>query len=365
MASKKDRKTAAALIDLEYGPQFAQVRDLWGQTRSQYQRDLSGARQIAKGIQTQAAASEPKIKDIYSTGRADLRTSAGFVDKALDQIPQTQTGLSGLLSQAMARERGAARDRNTSARTGALTELTNRASQAEAGKALAYKAAKGNLLSQRKDLTTRLADLTGQSQSKMTALLGQMSDERTKTREASRAAGGKTITSGAYAGYTQAELDAMSTEEKRKIATKKDAKSKSSKGRATNDQIRQLSDDFNAALNQAKKLTDNPRPTTAAVMIAGKSPVKGDKTGTTIKKSGQLPTTLALDIAYDGHISRANAKRLHALGYSVADLTGATSYQDWIKSPAGRAWQAKQNAAKKTAPKPKLAPAFTTPFHLG
>lgn len=207
MASKRDRKAAKALVDLEYGPQRNQIRDLWGQTRTQYLNDLSGARQIATGIKTEAAAAEPKVQGIYHDARADLKSSNSFVDKALAATPGgTPTGLSGLVTQAMQRERGTARNANTAARAGALTELTNRASEAEAGKALAYRAAKGSLLSARKGLTQRLADLSGQSSAKMTALLADMD---TATSNA-RATANKTLTSGPYRGHTQAAVDAAS-----------------------------------------------------------------------------------------------------------------------------------------------------------
>src|SRR4051812_26787287 len=109
MATKNERKKAQALIDLEYGPQYAQVRDLWNQTRTGYLNDLSKARQIETGMKVSAAAAEPKVRQIYGDARDDLKSSSGFVDRGIAALPAgPQTGLTALLGRQMQRERGAA-----------------------------------------------------------------------------------------------------------------------------------------------------------------------------------------------------------------------------------------------------------------
>lgn len=56
-----------------------------------------------------------------------------------------------------------------------------------------------------------------------------------------------------------------------------------------------------------------------------------------------LFTSIALDMAYDGHISRANTRKLKARGLNVADLQGVKSFTDWQREsrktrrgPAGK-----------------------------
>ena len=358
MATKSEKKRAQALVDLEFGPQAAQVRNLWGKTRAQYLNDLSGARQTERAITTAAAAADPKIRTIYHDARADLGASNSFVDKArATMAPGPETGLTKLIGEQMARERGSALNANTAARAGALTELTNRASAAVAGKAAAYKTAKDTLTANRKDLTQQLSDLTGQKSSKMAALLGEMQGERSAANAKARGDSNKTIMSGDFAGLTQGQVDAMSTEDRLDWINKKAKKSKGKDNRATNDQRLQLSNAFGEAFDEAKNWSNLSRPQLAQLLIhgqtAGKDPVTKQPI-MSVKKFGQLEASLALDMARDGHISRANAKKLHDLGYKTTDLTGATSYQDWIKTPAGRAWLAKQKAAKsKPKPKPK------------
>jgi hypothetical protein len=102
-----------------------------------------------------------------------------------------------------------------------------------------------------------------------------------------------------------------------------------------------FADEFKAALLQANTLRPaartlarakggNPRQILANKLMKGQAPTTSDPTQ--ITKFGQFATSLALDMAYDRHISRANARRLHKYGYKVSDLPGATTYEDWYKT---------------------------------
>jgi hypothetical protein len=48
-----------------------------------------------------------------------------------------------------------------------------------------------------------------------------------------------------------------------------------------------------------------------------------------------LYASIALDMAYDGHISRANTKKLKSRGVNVADLNGVVSFTDWQRRHRG------------------------------
>lgn len=194
MGKKRDAQTAQAQIDLQYGPQFAQVRDLWHQTHNQYVNDLSAARETARATQQQAKASQPVVKKIYDTAEKSLDSSSSFVDRALaaTTAPGAESGLSGLLNTAMQRERGSAANANTAARTTSLNALVQRASDAQAGKDLAYSTAKQNLLSSRKTLTQKIADLTGEKGNALTVLTNQLADKRDATRATTQSAQAKT-----------------------------------------------------------------------------------------------------------------------------------------------------------------------------
>lgn len=49
------------------------------------------------------------------------------------------------------------------------------------------------------------------------------------------------------------------------------------------------------------------------------------------KNADPLYASIALDMQYDGHVSRLNARKLHQRGLTVKDI-GATSYQEWKRT---------------------------------
>jgi len=115
-------------------------------------------------------------------------------------------------------------------------------------------------------------------------------------------------------------------------------------------------DEVGSALRDAKRLKaagyDRHKAATSLLSGAKGEPVLDPKTGkpvlvtdpktkvTTKKMTGSLDshdalwTSVALDVLYDGHISRYNAKRLHARGLKVEDL-GYPSYTDYKKKGSG------------------------------
>jgi hypothetical protein len=95
--------------------------------------------------QQQSARSSPSRRSsaIYGDAGKDLKQSGSYVDKALKAVGRGEpTALSGLVRQAMLRERGSARNANTAARASNLTDLQNKITGAAAGKALALTTAR-------------------------------------------------------------------------------------------------------------------------------------------------------------------------------------------------------------------------------
>jgi hypothetical protein len=353
MATRREKRQARALADLEFDPQLNIVRDLGRQARTQYFRDVRGARNIAGAQQQSARLAEPKVKGIFGDAGRDLKQSNSYVDKALKATGRgTPTGLSALVGKAMERERGSARNANTAARASALTDLQTKITGAEAGKALALTTARGNLTSTRRELSQRLSDLTGQKGAKTSLILSDMVGERRaanrkarETRAAERAKGNKTITDGIYRGLTHNELDGMTTQDRLDYATaqeKAKQKAKPKKGRTNQDAQGRYSDQINEAASIARQRRASKglgRHELANQLMHGTTLGPGER-GQTVPKFGQLVASAALDMVFDGHISRANANELHKRKLRVSDIRGAVSYQDWLKSPAGRAWQA-------------------------
>jgi hypothetical protein len=99
------------------------------------------------------------------------------------------------------------------------------------------------------------------------------------------------------------------------------------------------------------------------------TPVTSDDPGFDAAKS-QLLASVALDMAYDGHISRRNQKLLHARGIQLKPL-GLVTFGEWLKTPEGKAWRkARRRTPAQAAnpardrPGPESVPGDPRP-HLG
>jgi hypothetical protein len=66
------------------------------------------------------------------------------------------------------------------------------------------------------------------------------------------------------------------------------------------------------------------------------------------KAKSQLILTAALDQAYDEHLSRRTQRLLHQRRIKIKPL-GATTFGEWLKTPAGRAWQRSQRSGGRSA----------------
>ena len=78
-------------------------------------------------------------------------------------------------------------------------------------------------------------------------------------------------------------------------------------------------------------MKQNSRSQVARLLTQGKAGGKDSPTVNAV--DDQLAISMALDMAYDGHISRANARTIKGgRGINVAGLSGAKSYADRKRS---------------------------------
>lgn len=147
-------------------------------------------------------------------------------------------------------------------------------------------------------------------------------------------------------GYTDADWRGMSTDQRRKIiaAGKSKPKAKTPKSPWVNPGAQgKVADSIGQALHYAEQARGQKlsRHDAAGLLVEGQ---KADpKTGATAVPSiDQLYASVALDIAFDGHISQANIKRLHArgvkvnaLGYPTKGPKPARSLLDNVLHPGG------------------------------
>lgn len=329
----QDLVVASALADEKYGPQIAAVKDLYGQAKEQYKSDIDAATASAAAAQLNAKRATPGMRAIYGESGRSLATTGGEVDTSLAGIGPA----ADIFKASIARERGTAANRVSSARAGALSDLLTRGVQAEGGKQLALGQARKTYGKTADTLSTKLTDIAGQRGSSIAAALGDLRTKRAErvTRKTIAREGIQSREDIAAANRTAANQRAAA---KAKQGGKK-AAGGSGGSRATNVQIGGLSDNFQKALRYAKGYATNQRPRSQAAddLLRGRDIPKGGDPSQRVPSFGQLTTSVALDMAYDGHVSQQNAKRLHKLGFDVADISGALSYEDWLKGRQGRA----------------------------
>lgn len=327
----QDLTVASALADEKYGPQIAAVKDLYGKAKEQYKSDIDAAAASAAAAQLNAKRATPGMRAIYGESGRSLATTGAEVDTSLAGIGPA----ADMFKASIARERGTAANRIGSARASALSDLLTRGVQAEGGKQLAQAQARTAYGKSADTLSTKLTDIAGLRGSSIAAELGDLRNKRAErvTRKTIAREGIQSREGIAAANRTAADL--------RAAAKGKGGKAAGGSGgsRATNVQIGGLSDNFQKALPYAKGYATNQRPRSQAAddLLRGRDIPKGGDPSQRVPSFGQLTTSIALDMAYDGHVSQQNAKRLHKLGYNVSDVTGAVSYEDWLKGRQGRA----------------------------
>jgi hypothetical protein len=343
--------------DVTYGPQIAQIGQLYRDAAEQRAGDITAAKQNARGTIQYAKQARPEVKGVFRQGAGAVRAAQGDVNTAV----HTLGGATPLLAGVLAREQGGARSRIAEARTGALQELIDRAQSARAGQALAVTQARGDYQKSKSTLDQKLSDLLGQSRSAMAARLGTLYNERAdRGLKRDIAAAGQTgkdsevFSSGAFAGRTHAWVrnhpkQAQGLVDKYNAMTHppKTGKGKSGGGGQTAKQRGDFSDAVGAAMQQARAFvgpdsSKAERETVADKLLRGQLIPTGGDANDQIPKFGQLAASIALDQLIDRHISRPNTKALHQRELSVADLNNVTSFTDWLKTPAGKAWKRTQ-----------------------
>jgi hypothetical protein len=283
--NNNDLTIAQAEGNVRYGPQVTQVRDLYTQAAEQKVSDINAAKQNAASAIAFARGSRPEVNAIYKRGGNVAKTAAAEVANAFAPL----SAGADPFRAAAARESQGAKTRMAEAASAARQELVDRATAAKSGQGFAVNQAQQTYASSAKKLGQKLQDVLGERGSYISGRLGTLANQRA---EALR--------------YAQ---------------------------------------DY---ANNSKGGTPHERRAAARDALLRGAPAGKDSKGAYpgTPSFGQLPLTLALDMAFDKHISRAHGARLHGLGYKVADLSGARSYVQWLATPEGQAWQRAQNRPK-------------------
>lgn len=342
-----DLTTATAEAEAKYGPEISTVRGLIDQAKAQYEGDVSAAKTNASAVRSYAHQAGPKVKQIYTR-------ATGAADAAGDDVVRAFGGLGAaadVFRAATAREQGGQRGRIAEAQADARQSLIDRGTEAQAGQAMAINEARRGYRGNLTTLSDQLSDIAGQQGADIVARLGSLRSERAE-RAKDKAIARTNAESRASEGAANRASHEGIAEANRIAAAERAAAGRAPGGtkRATQTRIEAISGEFQEALRFAKDYVDEAH-SKAARARAADDLVRGRVPGTDpslVSKSNpkgsygatpkfkQLVASIALDQAFDGHVSRANARKLHELGYKLSDITGATSYEDYKKRVASQ-----------------------------
>jgi hypothetical protein len=351
--NNNDLTIAQAEGNVRYGPQVTQVRDLYTQAAEQKVSDINAAKQNAASAIAFARGSRPEVNAIYKRGGNVAKTAAAEVANAFAPL----SAGADPFRAAAARESQGAKTRMAEAASAARQELVDRATAAKSGQGFAVNQAQQTYASSAKKLGQKLQDILGERGSYISGRLATLANQRAAEQLKLNLANMSDRTKRDIAAATnQTRADEGAANRKARAdegAANRKAKKNGGGGggtRQTASQQTTLSNEFQKALRYAQDYaadagqgaTAHERRANARNDLLRGSPAGKDAKGQAYPATpgfAQLPLTLALDQAFDQHVSRAHAQRLHTLGLKVSDLSGAQSYGDWLKTPAGRAWR--------------------------
>jgi hypothetical protein len=197
--------------------------------------------------------------------------------------------------------------------------------------------------------------------------------EGKKAANAAAAAGSKSILSGPFAGRSQTWLATATDAQKQRLINAYDAKhAGKGKGKAGDEPDMLSPGQLGDAMSQGTAALDYvKRAMQGKPFIAGHKPQPRLSRGAAEKKvrdyfgsklSNPFIVRAAADAIKDGHLSAYTVKHLKASGINAEELAaalGTTTHDQWLKTPAGKAWLAQQSTPLPKPPsgKPRFNPA--------
>lgn len=353
MATKKKPKSKfadqAALESLvKFGPELSVLKEAQRTAQSTYKTRVAQAESGAQGVQQAVAAALPVLSQVYDQAGLDAaRTSQTLIGHDLAGLGP----IADSIKAGAALEAAGMVGRQTSARASAVRDFTDRGVQAAAGAVQAKRAAQDELVSNLAKILQSKQDLTGQKGAFEASTIGSLQDAQ-DTRDQQTALNSADNAQSERNSVRSAGLDPDTGDPIPNGPL--DPASKKPSYASRDKHITWASDIGNIASfasRYAGKLTrpqiveklkkGRPQQTVYADAKTGLPVAQGTPGAVkqTLPKIPQfqadLRMTAALDVALDGHLSRATQKRLNNAGFKVKDL-GLPTYAEWKKATAGK-----------------------------
>lgn len=362
MAAKKTSRSdpfvsqANAESLVRYGPQISALTALMRQSEDTYNQTVAGAKSTAGLIQAAVDRAQPTVGAAYDRSIGQAGQAFGVAQPALNALPAGSpfTAVAGL-------EQAGLTGRLAESRASTLSELADRRVAAQEGSQYAQQAAGRTLASDRAKIGQQATDLAGQQGAFVADTIQQNIDASDKANATAK---------NQQANRDQTERDSLRSsgidpDTGQPIpGGKLDPKTAAGKKWLSATAQGKAGDAIQGALNEAKTLKQSgaAREEAAQLLLQGSKDtsqtvyenvpvvdqfgnvVKGktkrqpklNRDGTVVTKTvpglpkvnSQLLLSAALDMAYDGHLSRRNQQLLHARGIQLAPL-GLVTYGQW------------------------------------
>jgi hypothetical protein len=310
----RNRRIAEAEAKIRFGSERAGLAALVGQAQEEYKTDLRTARGMAATAIRSARKGRRPLRKIYNEAQAAADTAHQDVEAAFGRLGAAADPFKAVTD----REFALAEQRRADSAAAARRDLIAQENEAKLGRMFAVGQAKTRYTSTLNQISDRLRDVGDREGAYIVSRLGELREAGTKHRQAIELENIKHE-------HDLAEIDRR-------------ARSGGGRGgggggadRASRAELRSFTAKFAKAFSHAKDYSQAGD----ARRIAADDLTRGVPSSTVVSKGkklkdpgvpaidDQLAVAVALDMAYDGVISRRNTQRLHQAGIKVADLPGA------------------------------------------
>lgn len=351
---------------LKFGPEESSLQAALRDAESGYSTEVAAARGTRRSIEEAAKTSKPKFAKNTATSLETVKSVKSTLAADLAKLPAA-----GALAGASSRDAAGTERRLAEALTANQSETDARARDAASGEAYAVSNARNRLGDNKEKIAQRQSDMAKEkgafSQARSGELAEAAADRRVTTRgqdKTADTAAANRRTSNANADATrdetarhnrETEKNAADAKNGRKPASPKDTeKAKTAISRAL-EQANRVKGEVSGA-DKTAGVTARDRAESAKILVNGREgqTIENDKDGNAlanpvkipgVKATEELYASVALDLAYDGHLSTKNMKALQKLGLSVRDLGLNTKGRSGTKV-------SRDGAANPVVPKP-------------
>lgn len=310
MAARRNRfiDTASASALVRFGPELSALKELMATSQQGYRQQTHAAQAGAAAIQAAAQTGLQQLKGVY----ADV-PSYGIPGLSRQQAFNDMIG------------------RGVSAQEGAVGQQRLALSNLRADEA--------KIAGRRSDIAQEVGAFTTSEADKLSSAAAQrdLQNRISLRTDATRRSEGAANRANAR---SVAKIRSTKTPA---VTASKAFESKYGVPLATQQQhnsLRSKVDSAVAVIKQQRKV-GSPRSRTAGLLVNGRPAIKGQSGGTqvtlpAIPRVDPFVASLALDLAYDGHVSARNANRAHKEGYAVGMLGLPGSPSPGVARPYAR-----------------------------